>query len=100
MKLYLITLTISFLALYTFIKQSYKYAIVQDEVEKKKVGLNEWGSFIDDMPEIKAGDVIEHRHSSKNGFERRLLRTEPPIDYEDTQTYKDNEPWFSGMGRC
>jgi len=25
---------------------------------------------------------------------------EPPIDYEDTKAYKDNEPWFSGMGRC
>lgn len=25
---------------------------------------------------------------------------EPPIDYEDTQSYKDNEPWFSGLGRC
>ena len=24
----------------------------------------------------------------------------PPIDYESTQAYKDNEPWFSGMGRC
>lgn len=56
MKLYLITLTISLIALYTFIKQSYKYASVQDEVE-------------------------------------------PPIDYEDTQAYKDNEPWFSGVGR-
>ena len=22
-----------------------------------------------------------------------------PIDYENTQSYKDNEPWFSGMGR-
>ena len=24
---------------------------------------------------------------------------EAPIDYESTQAYKDNEPWFSGMGR-
>ncbi|MBF0793788.1 hypothetical protein [Mammaliicoccus lentus] len=23
-----------------------------------------------------------------------------PIDYENTQSYKDNEVWFSGMGRC
>ena len=22
-----------------------------------------------------------------------------PIDYESTQAYKDNEPWFTGMGR-
>ncbi|WP_436887763.1 hypothetical protein [Mammaliicoccus sciuri] len=57
MKLYLFTLTLSLLALYTFIKRSYTYASVQDEVEA-------------------------------------------PIDYEESQTYKDNEPWFSGMGRC
>lgn len=57
MKLYLITLTLSLIALYAFIKRSYKYASVQDEVEA-------------------------------------------PIDYEDTQAYKDNEPWFTGMERC
>lgn len=56
MKLTLITLTISLLALYTFIKRSYKYASVQDEVEA-------------------------------------------PIDYEDTQAYKEAETWFSGVGR-
>ena len=33
MKLYLITLIISLIALYTFIKRSYKYASVQDKVE-------------------------------------------------------------------
>ncbi len=57
MKLYLITLTISLISLYAFIKRTYTYASVQDEVE-------------------------------------------PPIDYEDTQAYKDNETWFTGMGRC
>lgn len=56
MKLTLITLTLSLIALYAFIKRSYKYASVQDEVEA-------------------------------------------PIDYEDTQAYKDNEPWFTGVGR-
>ncbi len=56
MKLYLITLTISLIALYTFIKRSYTYARVNDTVE-------------------------------------------PPIDYEETQAYKQNEVWFSGMGR-
>ena len=30
---YLITLTISLITLYTFIKRTYKYASVQDEVE-------------------------------------------------------------------
>lgn len=54
---YLITLTISLIALYVFIKRTYKYATVLDTVE-------------------------------------------PPIDYENTQSYKDNEVWFSGMGRC
>lgn len=28
-----------------------------------------------------------------------LDTVEPPIDYENTQSYKDNEPWFSGVGR-
>ena len=53
---YLITVTLAALTLYAFVKQSYKRATMQDEVE-------------------------------------------PPIDYESTQSYKDNEPWFSGMGR-
>ncbi|WP_436888098.1 hypothetical protein [Mammaliicoccus sciuri] len=56
MKL-LITLLLSTLALFIYVKRAYKYATIPDTVE-------------------------------------------PPIDYEDTQTYKDNEPWFSGMGRC
>ncbi|WP_204236071.1 hypothetical protein [Mammaliicoccus sciuri] len=56
MKL-LITLLLSTLALFIYVKRSYKYASLQDTVE-------------------------------------------PPIDYEETQAYKDNEIWFSGMGRC
>ena len=54
---YLITLTISFIALYAFVKRTYKYASIGDQVDT------------------------------------------PPIDYEETQAYKDNEPWFTGMGR-
>ncbi|MBU6112525.1 hypothetical protein [Mammaliicoccus lentus] len=57
MKIYLITLTISLITLFIFIKRAYKISSVQDTVE-------------------------------------------PPIDYESTQAYKDNEVWFSGMGRC
>ena len=53
---YLITLSLAALALYAFVKRTYKYASVEDEVEA-------------------------------------------PIDYESTQAYKDNEPWFSGVGR-
>lgn len=53
---YLITLSLAALTLYVFVKQSYKHASVQDEVEA-------------------------------------------PIDYESTQSYKDNEVWFTGMGR-
>ncbi|MFI3546878.1 hypothetical protein V5G65_12540 [Mammaliicoccus sciuri] len=63
---YLITLTISLIALYVFIKRSYKYATVQDSIDVE--------SYASDMS--------------------------APIDYEDTQAYKDNEPWFTGMGRC
>lgn len=66
MKIYLVTLTISLLALYTFIKRSYKYATVQDSIDVE--------SYASDMS--------------------------APLDYEDTQAYKDNEPWFTGMGRC
>ena len=54
---YLITLSLAALTLYAFVKRTYNYASVQDEVEA-------------------------------------------PIDYESTQAYKDNEPWFTGMGRC
>ena len=53
---YLITLSLAVLTLYAFVKRTYKYASVEDEVEA-------------------------------------------PIDYESTQSYKDNEVWFSGMGR-
>ena len=98
MKLYLITLTLAALTLYAFVKQSYKRATMQDEVEKKEVGLNEWGSFKDDMPKPQAGDILEHRYTPKNGIEYRILRTEPPIDYESDQ-YKEAETWFSGVGR-
>lgn len=56
MKL-LITLSLSTLALFVYVKRSYKYASVNDTVES-------------------------------------------PIDYEETQDYKDNEAWFSRMGRC
>ncbi len=55
MKL-LITLLLSTLALFIYVKRSYKYASVNDTVE-------------------------------------------PPIDYEETQAYKENEVWFTGMGR-
>ena len=58
MKLYLITLSLAVLTLYVFVKRTYKYASIGDQVDT------------------------------------------PPIDYESTQAYKDNEPWFSGMGRC
>ena len=53
---YLITLSLVALTLYVFVKRTYKYASVEDQVEE-------------------------------------------PIDYESTQAYKDNEPWFTGMGR-
>ena len=54
---YLITLSLAALTLYAFIKQSYKYASIGDQVDT------------------------------------------PPIDYEETREYKENEIWFSGVGR-
>ena len=54
---YLIILSLAALTLYAFIKLTYKYTSVNDEMEAL-------------------------------------------IDYESTQAYKDNEPWFTGMGRC
>ena len=57
MKIILITLSLAALTLYAFIKQSYKYASVEDQVDT------------------------------------------PPIDYEETREYKENEIWFSGVGR-
>ena len=53
---YIITLLLASLTLYAFVKLTYKYASVQDEVDA-------------------------------------------PIDYESTQSYKDSEVWFSGVGR-
>ncbi|MBV5103429.1 hypothetical protein [Mammaliicoccus sciuri] len=72
MKFYLITLTISLIALYTFIKRSYKYAGVQDEVEYDPEG------------------IYRHYHIKKGPI--------PPIDYESDK-YKEAETWFSGVGR-
>ena len=52
----LITLLLSALALFIYVKRSYKYASIPDTVEA------------------------------------------PPIDYESDK-YKENEVWFSGVGR-
>ena len=52
---YLITLSLAVLTLYAFIKRTYNYASVQDEVEA------------------------------------------PPIDFEETRGFKDNEVWFTGI---
>ena len=54
---YLITLSLATLTLYAFVKRTYKYASIGDQVDT------------------------------------------PPIDYEETQSYKDSEVWFSGVGR-
>ena len=55
MKIYLITLSLAALTLYAFVKRTYKYASVNDEVEA------------------------------------------PPIDFEETRGFKENEYWFSGI---
>ncbi|WHI59015.1 hypothetical protein PYH69_09625 [Mammaliicoccus lentus] len=80
---YIITLSLATLTLYVFIKHTYKYASVQDTVEDS----SNWKG-------LKKGTLYVDEHGNKIKFE-----IEPPIDYEDTQAYKDNEPWFSGMGR-
>ena len=54
---YLITLSLAALALYAFVKRTYNYASIGDQVDA------------------------------------------PPIDYESTQSYRDSEMWFSGVGR-
>ena len=54
MKL-LITLLLSTLALFIYVKRSYKYASIPDTVEP------------------------------------------PPIDFEETRGFKDNEVWFTGI---
>ena len=55
MKIYLITLSLAVLALYAFIKRTYNYASLGDQVDA------------------------------------------PPIDFEETRGFKENESWFSGI---
>ena len=52
---YLITLTLAVLTLCAFVKRTYKYASVGDQVDT------------------------------------------PPIDFEETRGFKDNEVWFTGI---
>ncbi len=82
MKLYLITLTISLIALYGFIKRSYKYASVQDEVEAPN-----------SMRGLKQGDVYKDKSGNQV-----MLTSQAPLDY-DSDKYKEAETWFSGVGR-
>ena len=72
---YLITLSLAILTLYTFIKRTYKYASVNDQVEDS----SNWKGF-------KKGTLYVDEHDNKISFE-----IEAPIDYESTQSYKDNE---------
>ncbi len=82
MKL-LITLLLSTLALFIYVKCSYKYASVNDEVEDS----SNWKG-------LKKGTLYVDKQGNKISFE-----IEPPIDYESDK-YKEAEVWFSGMGRC
>ena len=52
---YLITLLLAALTLYAFVKRTYKYTSVGDQVDT------------------------------------------PPIDFEETRGFKDNEVWFTGI---
>lgn len=82
MKL-IITLLLSALALSIYVKRSYKYASVNDEVEDS----SNWKG-------LKKGTLYVDEQGNKISFE-----IEPPIDYESDK-YKESEAWFSGMGRC
>ncbi|MEB8091860.1 hypothetical protein [Mammaliicoccus lentus] len=82
MKFYLITLSLVALTLYTFIKRTYKYASVNDEVEDS----SNW-------KDLKRRDLYVDEHGNKIKF-----TIEPPIDYESDQ-YKEAEAFFIGLGR-
>lgn len=82
MKLYLITLTISLIALYAFIKRAYKQASVQDEVEEPN-----------SMRGLKQGDVQKDKSGNQI-----MLTSQALLDYESDK-YKEAETWFAGVGR-
>ncbi|MEB8263059.1 hypothetical protein [Mammaliicoccus sciuri] len=82
MKFYLITLTISLIALYAFVKRSYKCASIQDEVEAPNC-----------IQGLKQGDVYKDKSGNQI-----MLTNQAPIDYESDK-YKEAETWFSGVGR-
>ena len=81
MKL-LITLLLAALTLYAFVKRTYKYASVNDEVEAPN-----------SMQGLKQGDVYKDKCGNQV-----MLTSQAPIDYE-TDQYKEAETWFSGVGR-
>lgn len=49
--------------------------------------------FITPLLIAAIGIYLYYKHASVQD------EVDTPIDYESTQAYKDNEPWFSGMGR-
>ena len=61
---YLITLSLAALTLYVFIKRTYKYATVQDEVDQ--VGIGKWTNNPSEIPELQAGDIVEHSYTPEN----------------------------------
>ena len=81
MKL-LITLLLAALTLYAFVKRTYKYASIGDQVEEpnSKQGL-------------KQGDIYKDKSGNQV-----MLTSQAPLDYESDQ-YKEAETWFSGVGR-
>lgn len=79
---YLITLSLAALTLYAFVKRTYKYASVEDEVEAPN-----------SMRGLKQGDVYKDKSGNQV-----MLTSQAPLDYESDK-YKESEAWFSGMGR-
>ena len=79
---YLITLTLAALTLYAFVKRTYNYASVGDQVDTPPI----------DVRGLKQGDVYKDKSGNKI-----MLTSHAPLDYEETQAYKESEYWFSGI---
>lgn len=71
---YLITIILTLIILYLYIKRSYKQATIPDAVD----------------------EYSKEVHDFYHYFIREC--NEPPIDYESDK-YKEAETWFSGVGR-
>lgn len=77
MKLILITLTLTLIALYAYTKRYQRYASVQD--------------MIDPPLDYESDGMLKHYFMNDT--------VEAPLDYEGSDGYKENIVWFNGMNR-